>query len=64
MTPEEREPKRHSQLDEPTNTTKTKADLLRDLQTAGISMTGLKGKRVYYLQDLAPLMNVATVKCV
>ena len=62
MTPEEREFKRHSQFDEPTNAAKAKADLLRDLQKAGISMTALKGKMVGVLQDLATIMNVATGK--
>ena len=62
MMPEEREDKRHSQLDEPTNVLKTKANLLRDLQKSGVSMSGLKGKRVSDMQDLFTLNNVATVK--
>ena len=62
MTPEERESKRHSQFDEPTNASKTNFDLLRDLQKSGISMTGLKGNRVGYMQDLATIINFATVK--
>ena len=64
MTPEEREFKRHSQFDEPTNAAKAKADLLRDLQKAGISMNGFKGKRVGDLQDLATMIDFVTVNCV
>ena len=64
MTPEEREAKRHIQFDEPTNYAKTKVDLIRDLQKAGISMTGLKGKRVGDLQDLATMIDFVTVNCV
>ena len=64
MTPEEREAKRHIQFDEPTNYAKTKVDLLRDLQKAGISMNGFKGKRVGDLQDLATMIDFVTVNCV
>ena len=64
MTPEEKGAKRHSQLDEPTYVAKTKANLLRDVQNPGVSMTRLKVNRFDNLQDLATLKNVETVKCV
>ena len=61
MTLEEREAKSRSQLNEPTNIAKTKANLIKDLQKAGVSMTALNGKRVWDLQDLATLNNVADI---
>ena len=62
ITPEERESKRHSHLDEPTNVANKKANLQRDLQKSDESMTNLKVKKVGDLQDLDTLMNVVTVK--
>ena len=51
-------------MGEPTNVMKTKAVLIRDFQNYGVSMSGLKGKRVGDLQDLATLNNVENVNLV
>ena len=45
MTPEERKDNTHSHLDETTNAVNKNANLVRDLQKAGVGMSGLKGKR-------------------
>ena len=49
-------------MDEPTNVVKTRANLLIDLQMASVSMSILKGERVFDMQDPATLKNVATAK--